>query len=927
MGLQVYRQKRKFNVTPEPRGSSAKGRGKDQDHRFVVQKHAARRLHYDFRLELDGVMKSWAVTRGPSLVPGEKRLAVHVEDHPIEYNSFEGTIPQGEYGGGTVMIWDRGQWYPEGDAHKGYAKGHLDFALQGEKLSGRWHLVRMSKRRGETKEPWLLIKARDEAARRPGDPDILEQEPLSAVTGRSMDEIAASKGGKRIWHSNRDAAENFKDGASDADVPVRRAIPPPKGEDGRRRRPGGGLAESRVATPDEALDRVAKMPGRKAPLPDFVPPSLALLRDEPPGGAGWVHEIKFDGYRMQARLDRGKVRLLTRKGLDWTGRFPNVAAAVAALPARAALIDGEIVVEDAHGVASFSALQTALKENSQDAFVYYVFDLLHHDGRDLSGLPLTERKAALERLVGKSQSGTIRLSEHLTDAGEKVLEHACAMGLEGIVSKRADAPYRSWRSDIFIKVKCANDQELVVGGYSPSTALASAIGALVVGHYDNGRLVYAGRVGTGYTRVMARDLWKRLHAIERDKPPFDSIPREEARRRDTRWVEPQMVIETELRGWTADGLVRQAAFKGIREDKPAREVVREVATDAGSERSTPPATARKRALRQAPAAARREVTTAGAGAPSRVAKTAVAAVARATDNKSAASVRFTHPDRVYWPDVGVTKRELADYYGTVWRLMAPHVVDRPLALVRCPDGTAGECFFQKHASAGLTERHLKTVIDSNKRQIIAIEDLDGLFSLVQAGVLEVHVRGSRIDRLDLCDRIVFDLDPGPGIAWREVVAAAREVRERLAAIALQSFVKLTGGKGLHVVLAIAAVDWDSAKGFAQAVALAMAADAPGRYVVKITKSVRTNKILVDYFRNSLEQTSVAAYSTRAREGAPVSVPVAWEELARTRAGNQYTVRNLAKRLAGPNADPWADLPRVRQKLPDLRKLHPRAPPQ
>ena len=915
MGLQVYRQKRKFNVTQEPRGRAVKGRGKDRDHRFVVQKHAARRLHYDFRLELDGVMKSWAVTRGPSLVPGEKRLAVHVEDHPIEYNSFEGTIPQGAYGGGTVMIWDRGQWYPEGDPHKSYAKGHLDFALQGEKLSGRWHLVRMSKRRGETKEPWLLIKARDEAARGPGDPDILEQEPLSAVTGRSMDEIAAGKGGKRVWHSNRGVAENAKAGASDADASIQPPIPPPQGEGRRRRRPGGGRVESRAATPDAALDRVSKMPGRKGPLPDFVPPSLALLRDEPPSGEGWVHEIKFDGYRMQARLDRGKVRLLTRKGLDWTERFPNVAAAVAALPVRAALIDGEIVVEDGRGVASFTALQTALKENAQDAFVYYVFDLLHLDGRDLSGLPLTERKAALERLVGKSQSGTIRLSEHLADAGKKVLQHACAMGLEGIVSKRADARYRSGRSDIFIKVKCANDQELVVGGYSPSTALASAIGALVVGYYDNGRLVYAGRVGTGYTRVLARDLWKRLHAIERDKPPFDSIPREEARRRDTRWVEPQMVIETELRGWTADGLVRQAAFKGIREDKPAREVVREVAADAASKGSASRTTARKRAPRQASAAARRE--TPGTGAPSRSAK---AAVARGTDTASTASVRFTHPERVYWPDVGVTKRELADYYGTVWRLMAPHVVGRPLALVRCPDGTAGECFFQKHASAGLTEQHLKTVIDRNKRQIIAIEDLDGLFSLVQAGVLEVHVRGSCLDRLDLCDRIVFDLDPGPGIAWREVVAAAREVRERLAAIALQSFVKLTGGKGLHVVLPIAAVDWDSAKEFAQAVALAMATDAPERYVVKITKSLRTNKILVDYFRNSLEQTSVAAYSTRAREGAPVSVPVAWEELARTKAGNQYTVRNLAKRLAGLKADAWADLPRVQQKLPDLRKL-------
>jgi bifunctional non-homologous end joining protein LigD len=930
MALEVYRKKRKFDVTPEPRGRAAKASGKSTGLRFVIQKHAARRLHYDFRLELDGVMKSWAVTRGPSLIPGEKRLAVHVEDHPLEYNTFEGTIPQGEYGGGTVMIWDRGRWYPEGDVHKAYAKGHLDFTLEGEKLSGRWHLVRMNKRRGESKEPWLLIKARDDAARAPGDPDILEDSPLSVASGRSLDEIAQGKGRTRVWHSNRSVADNAKAAL-------------PKGEGGSRRRSTSSLQ-----------GEVLQLQGREAPLPDFIPPSLATLREEAPSGEGWVHEIKFDGYRVQARLDRGKVRLLTRKGLDWTEKFPNVAAAVARLPARSALIDGEVVVEDDHGISSFSALQAALKEHTEDVFVYYVFDLLYRDGRELCELPLTERKAALERLVGKSQRGTIRLSEHLSDAGKKVLEHACAMGLEGIVSKRADTPYRSGRTDAFIKTKCANDQELVVGGFSPSTALANAIGALVVGYYDNGRLVYAGRVGTGYTRAVAHELWKRLRAIERDKPPFDAIPREEARRRDVRWVEPETVIETELRGWTADGLVRQAAFKGMREDKPAREVAREVAAaprdqnrSADKGRDIPPPQGeggrRRRPgggppkqLRAASnphpiaAAARRQSTSPLQGevlqSPllrrrAQATKSASAAGARIRpEDTGAGSVRFTHPERIYWPDVGVTKRELADYYASVWRFMAPHVVDRPLALVRCPDGTAGECFFQKHASAGLSEQYLKTVIDKNKRQIIAIEDLDGLLSLVQAGVLEVHVRGSRIDRLDLCDRIVFDMDPGPGIAWREVIAAARDVRERLAGLDLTSFVKLTGGKGLHVVLPIAGIDWGSAKEFAQALALAMAADEPERYVVKITKSLRTKKILVDYFRNSLEQTSVAAYSSRAREGAPVSVPVTWEELSRTKAGNQYNVRNLGKRLAGLKADPWEDLPRVRQKLPDLREL-------
>jgi bifunctional non-homologous end joining protein LigD len=905
MDLKVYRKKRKFDVTPEPRGRATTTKGNS----FVVQKHAARRLHYDFRLELDGVMKSWAVTRGPSLVPGEKRLAVHTEDHPIEYNSFEGTIPQGEYGGGTVMIWDRGKWYPEGDPHKGYKKGHLDFTLEGEKLHGGWHLVRMNRRPGESKEPWLLIKARDEAARAPGEADILEEQPLSVASGRSIPEIAEGKGRKRVWHSNRSVADNVKAGAT--------YTSPRRGEVGSRSESGGGGGQSRSADrppPDRRLLRSRRSTspfqgevspslrrerraspepagrvGKAGRLPKFVPPSLATLHAEPLSGEGWVHEIKFDGYRIQARLDQGKVRLLTRKGLDWTEKFPNIAAAVKKLPARTALIDGELVIADEHGVSSFSGLQAALKAGEQKAFIYYVFDLLHLDGRDLTELPLIERKAELARLVGHDQGGTIRLSEHFEESGATILAHACEMGLEGIVSKRADAPYRSGRIETFIKAKCANEQELVVGGYSPSTALARAIGALVVGYYSGDRLVYAGRIGTGYTQAVARDLWKRLHALERGTPPFDEIPREQARRRDVRWVEPKLVIEAHFRGWTADHLVRQAAFKGVREDKPPREVVIELSADAGKARGS----------RSAPA------------------KRAVAVLARNT-NRSA--VRFTHPDRVYWPDVGVTKQNLADYYRAVWPYMAPHLVNRPLALVRCPDGTKGECFFQKHASAGLTEQYLKTVIDKNRRQIIAVEDLEGLLSLVQAGVLEVHVRGSLIDRLDLCDRIVFDMDPGPDLPWAAVVAAARDVRERLAGIDLVSFVKLTGGKGLHVVLPIAAADWDTAKTFAQAVALAMNADSPDRYVVKITKSLRKGKILVDYFRNSLEQTAVAAYSTRARDGAPVSVPVSWDELSRTKAGNQYTVSNLERRLKNLKSDPWKELPRIKQKLPDLRAL-------
>jgi bifunctional non-homologous end joining protein LigD len=912
VGLQTYRKKRKFDVTPEPRGRATRAKG----NQFVIQKHAARRLHYDLRLELDGVMKSWAVTRGPSLVPGDKRLAVHVEDHPIEYNAFEGTIPQGEYGGGTVMIWDRGRWEPDGDPHRGYKKGHLIFTLEGEKLRGRWHLVRMHGRGGEKKEPWLLIKAKDDEARNPHDPDILEDKPLSVVSGRSIPEIAEGKGRKRVWHSNRSAKDNVAGGATKANASVRRASTSktsaktsPKASPRSAPRPRPSAAEKKTAKKRTSKSSEKEPRPHGAPLPDFVPPSLATLRATAPSGEGWLHEIKFDGYRIQARLDRGNVRLLTRKGLDWTSKFPNVAAAVAKLPAHTALVDGEVVIEDAGGVSIFSGLQAALKARERERFLYYVFDLLHLDGRDLADLPLVERKAELKRLVGKSRDGTIRYSDDFEESGPKMLRHACELGLEGIVSKRKDAPYRTGRSETFVKTKCSNAQEFVVGGYSPSTVLPRAIGALVVGYYEEGRLTYAGRIGTGYTQTVARDLWKRLHPLEIDKPPFDQIPREEARRHDVRWVEPKTVIESEFRGWTADRLVRQAAFKGVREDKPPQEVVPEFPAGRGAEDGA-------ESVPRIAAEAAKAMTKTSKAKTRSSGRTSSAPPAKSESGE----VRFTHPDRVYWADVGVTKQGLADYYRAAWDWMAPQVVDRPLALVRCPDGTAGQCFFQKHASAGLTEKNLRTVIDSKKRQIIAVEDLNGLLSLVQAGVLEVHVRGSMIDHLDTCDRIVFDIDPGDGVGWADIVAAARDVRERLAAIDLQSFVKLTGGKGLHVVLPINGADWKTAKNFAQAVALAMTADDPGRYVAKITKSLRTGKIFVDYLRNSLEQTAVAAYSSRARAGAPVSVPVTWEELGRTKGGNQYTVLNLAKRLGSLKQDPWKDIGRVKQKLPDLRTL-------
>jgi bifunctional non-homologous end joining protein LigD len=914
VGLQVYRQKRKFDVTSEPRGRQARGKG----NQFVIQKHAASRLHYDLRLEHGGVMKSWAVTRGPSLVPGEKRLAVQVEDHPIEYNTFEGTIPQGEYGGGTVMIWDRGQWFPEGDPDYGLKKGHLDFRLEGEKLHGRWHLVRMHRRPNEKKDNWLLMKAHDEWQREPKDPDILEEQDRSVVSGRTIPEIAEGKGKQRVWHSNRPVKDNVKAGATRGTAaPV---AAPAKSQSTAKsgREPA---AKKQTAVKKAKSKKKSK---RRDPLPEFVPPSLATLRAVAPSGPGWIHEIKFDGYRIQARLEDGDVRLLTRKGLDWRHKFPNIADAVAALAVDTAIVDGEIVVEDDRGVSNFSMLQAALKDGSVDRFVYYVFDLLYLDGRDLRDLPLSERKAALKQLLESTPvaGNVIRYSEHFDEDGSLVLRQACRMTLEGIVSKRAEAPYRSGRVDTFIKTKCSNAQELVVGGYSPSTVMPKAIGALAVGYYDKGRLVYAGRIGTGYSQATARDLWKRLHPLETAKPPFDQIPAVERRRRDVNWVEPKMVIESHFRGWTGDGMVRQAAFKGVREDKPAKEVVREMPAVIDKSMTSDDAAQSRIAAKATKVMAKKSKAIAKVAKPA--AKPDKKIPARAPKPWKEGDVRFTHPDRVYWVDVGITKQDLGDYYTAVWKWMAPQVINRPLSLVRCPDGTKGECFFQKHASAGLTEKNLRTVIDKNGRQIIAVEELDGLLSLVQAGVLEVHVRGSMIDHLELCDRIVFDLDPGEGVTWADIVKAARDVRDRLTSIKLESFVKLSGGKGLHVLVPIEGADWDTTKTFVQAFAMSMAADDPERYVAKMTKSIRGGKIFVDYLRNSLEQTSVAAFSTRARAGAPVSVPVTWQELGRTTGGNQYTVLNVMKRLHGLKQDPWQDIGRVRQRLPDLKTLRSRA---
>ncbi len=909
MALETYRAKRNFTRTREPAGEAAPaGSGL-----YVIQKHDATRLHYDLRLELDGVLLSWAVTRGPSLVPSEKRLAVHVEDHPVAYGDFEGTIPEGEYGGGTVIVWDTGTWSPRFDPHKGLAKGHLEFDLYGEKLTGHWHLVRLRGRPREKRDNWLLIKGDDEAARTESDPDILEEKPNSVKTGRSIPEVAGEAPG---WSSktgpippeDRQARAAKAKGASTkraTQASAAKAAPAKaSAAKGDRVKPASAEAATREratpkrpartkpaasAAPSDSDFDLSAVPGAvKASLPRFVAPALAKLVAKPPPGGRWLHEIKFDGYRLQARIAAGKVRLLTRSGLDWTDRFgADVPQALLNLPVTSALVDGELVVEGAGGASDFSALQADLSAGRNDRFVFYVFDLLFADGYDLRAAPLTDRKAVLEHLTAGADP-RLRFSGDFGDDGALVLRHACRLSLEGIVSKRGDAPYRSGRTGDWVKSKCVARQEFVIAGFVPATTGPGAIGSLVLGYGEGGKLRHAGRVGTGFSAAVARDLYTRLEAIWTPKSPFaERLPAEAAR--GVRYVRPELVAEVEFRAWTADKHIRHASFRGLREDKSAADVRRE-APEAEMIASPDPASA-----------------TAGAGGSAKGRK------------GPKPRVTLTHPDRLYWPDAGVTKAGLADYYAQVWRWMGPYVAGRPLSLLRCPEGTAGTCFFQKHVWRGASKaiRLVPDPLDPKAESMVAIDDLDGLVGLVQAGVLEVHPWGSTLADLEHPDQMIFDLDPGEGVTWETIIAAAQEVRTRLAAVGLASFVKTSGGKGLHVVAPLTPrAGWDAVKGFAKAMALAMAKDSPERFVAVVTKSKRPGKILVDYLRNGRGATAVAPYSTRARAGAPVSMPVAWEELGPGIGPAGFTVASAPTRLAHLAVDPWADFRAAAVPLPD-----------
>ncbi len=862
--LKEYRAKRRFDRTAEPEGKVKPGKA---GRLYVIQKHAASRLHYDLRLELDGVLKSWAVPKGPSLNPAEKHLAVQVEDHPVEYGGFEGIIPRDEYGGGTVMLWDTGEWEPLEDPRRGYKDGNLKFRLNGQKLKGRWVLVRMRKKDGEEDKNWLLIKEKDEYVRT--ESGFLDEEPLSAVSGRSMEEIAADR--ERVWSAS--TQEN---------KPTVSGTPGRAGEDA------------------SCSDGLRELPGaRRNDFPSVLTPQLTTLVARTPSGDDWLHEIKYDGYRILGFKNNSGVRLITRRGNDWTDRFPEVEQALEELPADNAVTDGEVVVRKPDGTTDFQALQNLLKGISSGQLNYYLFDLLYLNGFDLTRTPLIERKERLRCLLAAAPAESLlRFSDHIRGSGESVYQHACRFALEGIVSKRFDAPYLQQRNKDWVKSKCLHRQEFVITGFSRPSGSRSGFGALLLGYYDSkGELRYAGKVGTGFNEKTLRELIRDLKSLKREGSPLSNPPTG-AEAKGVRWVRPERVAEIEFAEWTEKGRLRQPSFKGIREDKRPGEVVREQPEDDGP-RST---TAKHSAARE------------NTEKP-----------AKRSPSGTIAGMRLTHSDKVLYPEMGITKGELAEFYDKTADWILPHITRRPLTVVRCPEGQGKNCFYQKHLTEQVPSA-VKGIPVSEKdgeETYLMIEDLAGLISLVQLGALELHPWGSRADRLEFPDRMVFDMDPGPGISPGELVEGCRLLRDLLADIGLKSYLKTSGGKGFHLVVPLTGrSDWDEVKAFSGAVANMLVKEQPRRFVANMSKAKRNEKIFVDYFRNGRGATTVAPFSTRARAGAPVSTPVAWDELDESLTPDAFTVKNLPKRLKSLRHDPWDGFFALRQSVAAVLKKKP-----
>ncbi|MEI9890712.1 MAG: DNA ligase D [Caulobacteraceae bacterium] len=852
--LTTYQAKRDFKLTAEPSGEAEVTPSNRL--RYVIQKHDATRLHYDLRLEVDGVFRSWAVTKGPSLDPHDKRLAVEVEDHPLDYGDFEGNIPKGQYGGGSVMLWDRGYWAPEGmSAEEGLKKGDLKFTLDGERLHGSWVLVRMKGDKfGGKRTNWLLIKHHDAYARE-DDHDALLEDAKSVASGRPMEDIAEGRGkGPRpfITHPER---------AAPADAVW-------------QSKPRDNAAPARPVRKPRAA--------RTAALPGFVPPQLCKSVDRPPSGDGWAHEIKFDGYRLQLRVEGGQAQLLTRKGLDWTARFSAIAKAGSSLPD--GIYDGEACALNEAGAPDFPALQAALSDGDTDDLVFFAFDALYAEGEDLRPLPLAERKARLKALcdkLPKTTAARIRYVDHFVTAGQAVLESACRMDLEGIISKRLDAAYRSGRSETWTKAKCRAGHEVVIGGWSGEGA---QLRSLLVGVRREGALIYLGRVGTGFGRETVARVMPRLKAVEADASPFSGVnaPRKEP---GLHWAKPELVAEIEYGGWTGAGILRQASFKGLREDKPAEEV-----------EAVEPEPAETAELKQP--------------VPS---KTRAAAAKTKGADATVMGVTLSNSDKPIWPDDGegkpITKIELARYYEAVGEWMMPHLKGRPCSIIRAPDGIGGELFFQRHGMKGTSSLLELVTVEGDRKPYLEIDRVEGLAAVAQVAAAELHPWNCEAFKPAVPGRLVFDLDPAPDVAFEAVIEAAREIRDRLEELGLVSFCKTTGGKGLHVVTPLAQpkdgeLDWPEAKAFAQGVCRRLADDQPDRYVLSMSKAQRNGRIFLDYLRNDRMSTAVAPLSPRARPGAPVSFPLTWSQVKTGLEPKRFNLRTAPALLKETSA--WRD---------------------
>ncbi|EJM06526.1 DNA ligase D [Pseudomonas sp. GM102] len=866
--LEKYNNMRDFEKSPEPAGVSkpTKGRRQGQAHalQFCIQKHDASHLHYDFRLELDGALKSWAVPKGPSLDPKIKRLAIHVEDHPLDYATFEGTIPEGHYGAGDVIVWDRGVWIPQDDPAKAYTKGRLKFELKGEKLGGLWNLVRTHM--PGKQEQWFLIKHQDSAARPDSEYDVVAAEPDSVLSDRTILE-------------KKHGAEKTK--------PIKKA---------------------------PAKARKEKSPqltgARKARLPELLKPELATLVESAPSGE-WSYEIKFDGYRVMARIDHDEVKLFTRNGHDWTHKLPGQAEALAALGLESAWLDGEMVVANEQGVPDFQALQNAFDSGSSASIVYYLFDLPYLNGVDLREVPVEERRAALATVLKLNENPLLRFSDAFDESPEALLNSACEMQMEGLIGKRLGSPYVSRRTRDWIKLKCKHRQEFVVVGFTDPKGARSAFGALLLGLHDrdSGELRYAGKVGTGFNEVTLKRIYEQLKPLQTKKPSVVNPP-SGFEAKGVHWLKPTLLAEVAFAEMTKDGSVRHAVFHGLRDDKPAEEITEELpnaVNTSASKTAAPKSAAKKKSAAEKPDAAEP--------------KSAQSTVAPSQIGLASGKVRITHPDRVIDASSGTTKMQLAQYYASVAEWILPQLKDRPVALVRAPDGIAGELFFQKNAERLAIPGIVTLDKELTGQPVMIINNAKALIGAVQMSTVELHTWNATSVDLDKPDRFVLDLDPDPALPWKSMIEATQLTLTVLDELGLKVFLKTSGGKGIHLVVPLTRKHgWDEVKDFSHAIVSHMAKLLPDRFSAVSGPKNRIGRIFIDYLRNGLGATTICAYAVRTREGLPVSVPIFREEVAELKGGNQWNVHNVHERLAEIGDEPWADLKKTRQTITaDMRR--------